>query len=93
MKNDVYLICLAEPDKEIFDAVRKEWPDDHYEINETQMLFATSNGGGESEYDRIHAQLELEEDEKFVALIVGVDSTHGYHNRGLWKWLRAHGDE
>lgn len=89
---DIYLIALRKPDSDVFDAIREEWPDAHHEVTDTQMLIAASNGGGKSEYERIRKRLGLDEDGRFPALIVGVNSTHGYHRKALWKWLADHGD-
>lgn len=81
----VYLICLKEPDPEVLASIREEWPDDRYEVSDTQILVVKPNGG-ESVYDRIEKHLGAD----FHVLIVRTRYYHGRHNVDLWEWLESH---
>lgn len=83
MPRDVYLICLKRPDPDVLKAIRAEWPEDRYEVDETQILVVRSNGG-KSIYDRIEDRCE---GKHFTALIVRFRHYHGRHSSELWEWL------
>ena len=84
MTTNVYLICLRSPDPGVLEAIRQEWPDDRYEITDTQVLVAAGSNGGKSVYDRLEERYG-----QFAALIVRFRHYHGRHNSELWEWLAA----
>ena len=79
----VYLICLAQPDPEVLESIREEWPDERYELSDTQILVVKSNGG-KSIYERIVERLDGRE---FRSFVTRCQYYHGRHASDLWEWL------
>ena len=65
------------------EAIQRTWGQDHYQLNETQIIVVKPPNGGKSVYERIKGAIG----EEFVALIVRFTHFHGRHNSDLWEWL------
>lgn len=84
----LYLVCLNEPDPRITRGIRDLFgEDDHYVLNDTQIIVVKSPNGGKSVYARIKEKVGQE----FVALVVRLNRYHGRHQSELWEWLENPG--
>lgn len=83
----LHLVCLKEPDPDITEKIGDLFGEDHYVVNDTQIVVVKPPNGGKSVYERIKDKVG----EDFAALIVRFESYHGRHRSELWPWLQEHG--
>ncbi len=87
---DLHLVCLREPNSRIMEKISEVFGDDqHFVLNDTQVVVAKPANGGKSVYERIKEEIN----DDFVALIVRFRHFHGRHNSSLWPWLAKHVDK
>ena len=84
---NLHLVCLREPNPEVMEKIRGLFGDDqHYTLNDTQIIVVKPPNGGKSVYDRIKEKVGAD----FIALIVRFQHFHGRHSTDLWPWLAEH---
>ncbi len=81
---NVYAIVLDEPNENVWEALKRQWPDHHFVLSD-RMMFVARDGisviSSISNVARLH-------DNNAPGLVLEITTYSGFSRPDLWEWLK-----
>ncbi|MCY4150905.1 MAG: hypothetical protein OXE94_01540 [Aestuariivita sp.] len=82
---EVYAIFLNEPNETCWDAIQKNWPENHFILTKNLAFIVTNDNITTKQIaDKVGI---YGSDEKIVGLVFEFGSYNGFNSGDLWEWL------
>lgn len=83
---NLYVIVLNEPNENAWAKLKKEWPDQHYELTDRVAFLSVENGNLTTR--AIGDRIGMNNEETVIGFVVQSGAINGWNSADLWEWIR-----